>query len=48
MQGLVDAIRSLGNGNAVGPDGIPVELFKVALNGDLTLWQRVLDIVTGI
>ena len=34
MQELTDAIRSLANGKAVGPDGVPVELFKIALNGD--------------
>ena len=34
MQELIDAIRSLANGKAVGLDGIPVELFKIALNGD--------------
>ena len=48
MQELIDAIRSLANGKAVGPDGIPVELFKIALNGDPALRQRLLDIVTGI
>ena len=47
MQELIDAIRSLANGKAVGPDGTPVELFKVALNGDPTLRQRLLDIVIG-
>ena len=34
IQELTDAIRSLANGKAVGPDGVPVELFKIALNGD--------------
>ena len=48
MQALTYAIRSLANGKAVGPDGIPVELFKIALNGDPALRQRLLDIVTGI
>ena len=43
-----DTIRSLANGKAVGPDGVPVELFKNALNGDLALRQRLLDIVVGI
>ena len=32
----------------VGPDGIPVELFKITLNGDPALRQRLLDIITGI
>ena len=34
MQELTDAIRSLANGKAVGPDGVSVELFKITLNGD--------------
>ena len=45
---MTDAIRSLANGKAVGPDGVPVELFKIALNGDPALRQRLLDIVVGI
>ena len=48
MQELTDVIRSLANGKAVGPDGVPVELFKIALNGDPALRQRLLDIVVGI
>ena len=48
MQELTDAIRSLANGKAVGPDGVHVELFKIALNGDPALRQRLLDIVVGI
>ena len=48
MRELTDAIRSLGNGKAVGPDGVPVELFKIALNGDPALRQRLLDIVVGV
>ena len=48
MQELTDAIRSLANGKAVGPDGVPVDLFKIALNGDPALQQRLLDIVVGI
>ena len=48
MQALTDAIRSLANGKAVAPDGVPVELFKIALNGDPALRQRLLDIVVGI
>ena len=48
MQELIDVIRSLANGKAVGPDGIPLELFKIALNGDPALQQRLLNIVTGI
>ena len=34
IQELTDAIRSLANGKAVGPDGGSVELFKITLNGD--------------
>ena len=37
IQELTDAIRSLANGKAVGPDGVPVELFKIVLNGDPAL-----------
>ena len=48
MQELTDAIRSLANGKAVGPDGVPVELFNIALNGDPTLRRRLLDLVVGI
>ena len=33
---------------AVGPDGVPVELFKIALNGDPALRKRLFDIVVGI
>ena len=47
MQELTDAIRSLANGKAVGPGGVPVELFKIALNGDSVLRQRLLDIRGG-
>ena len=43
-----DAIRSLANGKAVGPDGVPAELFKIALDGDPALRQRLLNIVVGI
>ena len=45
MQELTDAIRSLANGKAVGPDGVSVELFKITLNGDSALRRRLLDIV---
>ena len=45
MQELTDAIRSLANGKAVGPDGFPVELFKITLNGDPALRRILLDIV---
>ena len=48
MQDLTDVIRSLANGKAVGPDGVPVELFKIALNGNPALRQRLLDIGVGI
>ena len=34
MQELTDAIRSLENGKAVGPDGVSVELLSLTLNGD--------------
>ena len=46
MQELIDAIRSLANVKAVGPDGVSVELFKITLNCDLR--QRLLDIVVRI
>ena len=48
MQELTDAIRSLANGKAVGPDGVFVELFKITLNGDPALRPRLLDIVIRI
>ena len=48
MQELTDAIRSLANGKAVGPDGVSVELFKITLNGDPALRRRMLDIVVRI
>ena len=48
MQELTDAIRSLANGKAVGPDGVSVELFKITLNGDPALRRRLLDIVVLI
>ena len=48
MQELTDAIRSLGNRKAVGPDGVFVELFKITLNGDPALRRRLLDIVVRI
>ena len=48
MQELTDAIRSLVNGKAVGPDGVSTELFKITLNGDPALRQRLLDIVVRI
>ena len=48
MQKLMDAIHSLANGKAVRPDRVPVELFKVALNGDPALRQRLLEVVVGI
>ena len=46
MQELTDAIRSLANVKAVGPDGVSVELFKITLNCDLR--RRLLDIVVRI
>ena len=48
MQELTDAIRSLANEKAVGPDGVSVELFKITLNGDPALRRRLLDIVVRI
>ena len=48
MQELTNAIRSLANGKAVGPDGVSVELFKIILNGDPVLRRRLLDIVVRI
>ena len=47
-QELADAICSLANGKAVGPDGVSVELFKITLNGDPTLRRRLLVIVIRI
>ena len=37
MQELTDAIPSLANGKAVGPDGVSIKLFKITLNGDPAL-----------
>ena len=48
MQELTDAIRSLANAKAAGPDGVFVELFKITLNGDPALRPRLLDIVNRI
>ena len=48
MQDLTDAIRSLANRKAVGPDGVFVELFKITLNDDPALRRRLLDIVVRI
>ena len=48
MQEMTDAIRSLANGKAFGPDGVSVELFKITLNGDPALRRRLLDIVVRI
>ena len=48
MQELTDAMRSLANGKVVGPDEVSVELFKITLNGDPALRQRLLDIVVCI
>ena len=42
MQELTDAIRSLANGKAVGPDAVSVELFKITLNGDPAMRRRLL------
>ena len=48
MQGLTDAIRSLANGKAVGPDGVSIELFKITINSDPALRLRLLDIIVRI
>ena len=48
MLKLTDVIRSLANGNAVGPNGVSVELLKITLNGDPALRRRLLDIVVRI
>ena len=48
MQELTDAIRSLANGKTVGSGGVPVELFKMTLNGDPALRRRLLGIVVRI
>ena len=51
MQELIDAIRSLASGKAVGLDGVFSELFKrfkIILKGDLALRRRLLDIVVCI
>ena len=48
MQELIGAIWSLANGNAVGPDGVSVELFKITLNGDPALHRRRFDIVVRL
>ena len=45
---LTDAIRSLANGKAVGPDGVSVELLKITPNGDPALRRRLLNIVVCI
>ena len=48
MRELTDAIRSLANGQTVGPAGVSVELFKITLNRDPALRRRLLDIVVRI
>ena len=48
MQKLTHAIRFLANEKTVGPDGVLVELFKIALNCDPALRQRLLDIAVCI
>ena len=47
MEELTDAIRSVANGEAVGPEGVSVELFTITLNDDPALRQRLLDIVVS-
>ena len=48
MQELIDAISSLANGKAVGPDGVSFELFKIPFNGDPALCRRLSDIVVRV
>ena len=48
MQGLTNAIRSLANEKAVGPDGVSIELFKITLKDDPALRQRLLYMVVRI
>ena len=48
LQELTDAIRSLANGKAIGPDGVSVELFTITLNGDPALHRGLLDIVVRV
>ena len=48
IQELTCAIRSLANEKAVGPDVVSVELFKITLNDDPALRQRLLAIVVCI
>ena len=48
MQELAGPTQSLANGIAVKSDGVSVELFRIALNGDLALRRRLLDIVAEI
>ena len=44
MQELTGAIRPLTNGNAIGPDGVSVELYDITLSGDLALRRRLIDV----
>ena len=48
MQEVTDAIHSLMNGKAVGPDRVSIELFKITLNGDPALRWRLLVTVVRI
>ena len=45
MQELTKTVRSLANGEAVGPYGVSPELFKITLIGDPVLRWRLPDIV---
>ena len=45
MRELTDAMHSLVNRKAVGPDGVSVELFKITLNDDPALRRRLFHIV---
>ena len=47
-QELRDAIRSLANKTTVEPDEVSVELFKITLNGDPALRQRLFDVAVRI
>ena len=47
-QELKEAIGSLANGKAVGPDGVSIRLFNITLNGDPALRRRLLDFVVRV
>lgn len=45
---MLKITRSVTDGKAVGADGVPVELLKIAFDGDPVLLQRLLDNDVGI